>query len=208
MNLNSRLFDRIRVKPAEDPQAQPAERTCDHPGCGLRGEFRAPKGRFREGQFYFFCLDHVRAYNQSYNYFAGMADDAVADYQKASLTGHRPTWKMGVNSAAQATQPGSGVPPRDPVYEDPFGVFGIGGFDPRRRSKPPEEAKPSVGNVARKAFEALGIEPGTPAAEIKARYKELVKRMHPDANGGDRSREDRLREIIRAYKLLRSTGLV
>ena len=61
---------------------------------------RAPKGRDREGQYFNFCVDHVREYNKSYNYFTGMGDDDVRSYQKDSLTGHRPTWKMGVNKQA------------------------------------------------------------------------------------------------------------
>ncbi len=63
-----------------------------------------------------------------------------------------------------------------------------------------------VGNAARKAFEALGLEADATTVEIKSRFKALVKRHHPDANGGDRSTEDRLREIIQAYNYLKSIG--
>lgn len=203
MDTSSRLFDRIRVKPrggARRAQAQPVERVCDHPGCDAEGAYRAPKGRGRERDFYHFCLDHVREYNQSYNYFAGMGEEAVAAYQKDAVTGHRPTWRMGVNASGAA---GAGFDTRDP-----FDVLGGGGFDPRRRARPPEEAGPSVSHAARKAMETLGVDPGTPGPEIKSRYKTLVKRLHPDANAGDRSNEDRLREIINAYNHLRTAGLV
>ena len=76
MNINSRLFDSIRIgaSDAEAPLESDAPR-CDHPGCARAGEFRAPKGRGREGQFLHFCLEHVKAYNASYNYFAGMSDE-------------------------------------------------------------------------------------------------------------------------------------
>jgi len=50
----------------------------------------------------------------------------------------------------------------------------------------------------------LGLDETADAAVIKARYKNLVKRLHPDANSGDRSNEDKLREIIRAYNYLKS----
>jgi len=69
-------------------------------------------------------------------------------------------------------------------------------------------AEPRVGNASRKALDTLGLEPGADKAAVKARYKELVKRLHPDANGGDRSREEQLRAIINAYNYLRTTGLV
>ena len=98
MNLNSPHFDRIRTRGGAQ-KAKPAISvlSCDHPGCLNAGEFRAPMGRDREGQYFCFCLDHVRAYNARYDYFTGMSDDAVARYQKEALVGHRPTWSMGVN---------------------------------------------------------------------------------------------------------------
>src|SRR4051812_47540047 len=97
MDLNSPFFDRIRIRPSCDAPREAAEPSCDKIGCGQAGTHRAPKGRGREGQFWRFCLYHVREYNASYNYFAGMSDDAVAAYQKDAVGGHRPTWSMGVN---------------------------------------------------------------------------------------------------------------
>ena len=87
MDFNSRLFDRIRIKPtADEPRASARqEPVCEKIGCGLAGAFRAPKGRGKEGQYWRFCLDHVREYNASYNYFTGMTDDAVAAFQKDAV---------------------------------------------------------------------------------------------------------------------------
>jgi preprotein translocase subunit Sec63 len=87
---------------------------------------------------------------------------------------------------------------------DPFDVlreFGHGGR--ARAEKPAQEARP-VRNAERKAFDTLGLEIDAGGLEIKARFKELVKRHHPDANGGDRSTEDRLVEVIQAYNYLKS----
>ncbi|GAC1335267.1 MAG: DnaJ domain-containing protein [Beijerinckiaceae bacterium] len=200
MDLNSPLFDRIRVKP-DQRQAPPEERViCDHPGCNQTGEFRAPMGRLREGQYFCFCLDHVREYNASYNYFNGMTDDAVARYQKDDLIGHRPTWRMGVNRAGGHFR----EDPADPkTFSDPLGMF-------RQRSHraQPEAKQPRYGLAATKALATLGLDDSADAAGIKARYKDLVKRLHPDANGGDRSSEDKLREIIRAYNHLKSVKIV
>src|SRR5690606_10047788 len=74
MKLDSKYFDRIRIKP--DPAAAPAEAgpVCEWDSCDQHGSYRAPKGRSAEGRYFHFCLDHVRLYNQSYNYFAGMPD--------------------------------------------------------------------------------------------------------------------------------------
>lgn len=203
MDNSSKLFDRIRVKPEKDRRRVLGEPACDHPGCKLKGEFRAPKGRDREGQYWRFCLDHVKEYNAAYNYFSGMSDDAMATYQKSALTGHRPTWTMGVNAFAGSP---SGQFSAGEAGTDPFGLFARGAGKRGAASAKAERERPTVREAERRAFETLNLEPGTPAQEIKARYKYLVKRFHPDANGGERSTEDRFRDIVQAYALLKSAG--
>jgi DnaJ domain len=205
MDLNSPLFDRIRTRPRAAEEAVASEPACVHPGCGLAGLYRAPQGRGREGQYFHFCLDHVRAYNASYNYFKDMPDAAVAAYQKADLYGHRPTWRMGVNGSPADSGDRLHGAFEDAKVQDPLGVFARRGFSQQaRQAQRPEQR---IGNAARKAYDTLGVEPGADKAAVKTRYKELVKRLHPDANGGDRSREDQLRAIINAYNYLRTAGI-
>ncbi len=199
MNLNSRLFDSIRVKRASKEQVAPAQTRCAHPGCTKLGEFRAPMGRDREGQFFCFCLEHVREYNATYNYFNGMSDDAVAQYQKEALVGHRPTWNMGVNRAGKGHREDTD----GTEAADPLGMFkGRPGFQHAPAPKRPQHSEATM-----KALAVLDLDEGADLAAVKARYKELVKRLHPDANGGDRSSEDKLREIIRAYNFLKTVKL-
>ena len=204
MNLNSSIFDRIRVK--SQPEQAPRDNViqCDHPDCSAAGEYRAPKGRNREGQYFCFCLDHVREYNQSYNYFNGMSDEDVARYQKDAVIGHRPTWTMGARRAA-----GGKAADEDPeFFVDPLGVMRGRAEAARRRGAAPEPPRgPRVGVAAAKALATLDLDETADPPAIRARYKELVKRLHPDANGGDRSREEKLREIIQAYKHLRTARL-
>jgi hypothetical protein len=201
MKFDSPIFDRIRVKPEEDRRPRPRVLACDIPGCAHEATHRAPKGRGREREYWCFCLEHVREYNASYNYFAGMSDEAVARYQKDAITGHRPTWKMGLGQKPAA---GERVSSPFGTAGDPFGFFREAGT---RQERPAEEARP-VRNAERKALDTLGLEPPASKAEIKARFKLLVKQNHPDANGGDRSSEDRLREIIQAYNYLKSVKAV
>lgn len=205
MNINSRLFDSIRIGPSEAEAVVDGDAPrCNHAGCTRAGEFRAPMGRGREGQFFLFCMEHVKAYNATYNYFAGMDDEALAAYQKQEEIGHRPTWKLGVNSkAARMAQRGrkaKGEPGAD--MHDAFNLFGA------RTGQQAARQEPRVGVVAMKALETLGLDDTADSAAIKARYKELVKRFHPDANGGDRSREGTLQEILKAYQQLKSVGMV
>jgi hypothetical protein len=203
MNLNSKYFDRIRIKPDVAEADRKDGPACEWQGCLHRGTHRAPKGRQNEGQYFRFCLDHVREYNKSYNYFAGMADDDIAAYQRAATTGHRPTWTMGVKNGHTAEDSAKTRFSWSDTFIDPFGIFGGGN---RRRSAKSEPERRPLKNVERRSFAALDLEGWEDASEIKARYKSLVKRLHPDANGGDRSSEDRLRQIIQAYHYLKSAG--
>ena len=156
---------------------------------------RAPKGREREGEYFSFCKDHVREYNASYDYFRGMDDESMAKFRQADAVGHRPTWKLGARAAASH------------VDET---VFAEARAARRRgvRGKAQPDAPPSYNALALKALMTLELDGSATAAKIKARYKDLVKRHHPDSNGGDRSSEDKLREIIKSYNFLRANKLV
>ena len=207
MKFDSPLFDRIRVKPGEDRRLRSERPCCDWPNCAQSATHRAPKGRNRDREYWRFCLDHVREYNQSYNFFAGMSDDAVARYQKDALTGHLPTWKLGMiggtgrgKSAFRSNARFADGP------DDPFDILRELGAAGAAQSRADGERR-IARNAERKALHALGLEDGARRTEIKVRFKELVKRHHPDANGGDRGSEEKLREIIEAYNYLKKTGL-
>jgi hypothetical protein len=205
MKFDSPLFDRIRVNRAREELTPRATAACEWVGCERPGTHRAPKGRGREGEYWRYCLDHVREYNASYNYFAGLSDEAVISYQKDALTGHRPTWRMGMNAGPRAGGAAAlGGRGEGFTWHDPFSFF-----DATARSGAPRPEVPegrTIRNAERKAFETLGLEFDATAAEIKARFKELVKRHHPDAHGGDRSFEERLRAVIQAYNYLKTVG--
>lgn len=194
MNLNSPLFDRIRSKPVCDTPREISPR-CEHVGCARAGEYRAPMGRNFEGQFFRFCLDHVREYNQSYNYFNGMSEPAVQAFHKDSLTGHRPTWTVGVTGASL---PESGLD---------AGTLLRARLERLRKAREAAQSRPRLGKAALRALEALGLDEEADKAAVRRRFKEMAKRLHPDLNEGDRSREDKLRAIIDAYNYLKSVGL-
>jgi hypothetical protein len=202
MTTNSPLFDRIRVKPDRDRRLREELPGCQWPGCGAPATHRAPKGRLRATEYWRFCLEHVREYNNSYNFFAGMSDDAIARYQKEDVTGHRPTWKMG-SLGGQRGRPGrAGFRSAGWAAEDPFELFDGGRAS---RAKPAAEGR-KILNAQRRALDTLGLEADASRTDIKKRFKMLVKRHHPDANGGDRGSEDRLRDIIAAYNYLKAAG--
>jgi curved DNA-binding protein CbpA len=214
MKLDSKYFDSIRVAPKrarEEADAREEQHPrCQWKGCSAPGHYRAPRGRGRDGQYYIFCIEHVRQYNASYNYFEGMNDAEVETFQKEALTGHRPTWKVGLNgSAKDGTN-------RAAAAQANRGLFGWRTLDPHgffaRRAKAareaPAESRRQLKPLEKKSLQTLNLAGSASRVEIKARFKELVKIYHPDANGGDARSGDKLREIIQAYNYLKQAGLV
>src|SRR5262245_10204340 len=129
MSTNSPLFDRIRVKPDQDRRLRAELPACQWPGCAEPATHRAPKGRLRASEYWQFCLEHVREYNNSYHFFAGMSEDAIAKYQKEAITGHRPTWKMGSIGGKRGDKRRVRGSFRGSDWEadDPFSLFGDAG---------------------------------------------------------------------------------
>src|SRR5258708_12983796 len=106
MKAMSQLFDGMRVKADQARRVRAEWPPCQWPRCDSPAPHRAPKGRLRASEYWQFCLEHVREYNNSYNFFAGMSEDAVAQYQKDAITGHRPTWKLGSIGGQRAAKRG------------------------------------------------------------------------------------------------------
>lgn len=206
MKPYSSYFERIKVRPDPEAAVKSHAPSCQWDGCAKPGTHKAPVGRMKEGEYFRFCIDHVRDYNKGFNYFSGLSDTEVARYQKEAVTGHRPTWTMGANaSAGSRTAPDvagqrSGRAGYYNKLRDPFNLFAAGG----KAREQPRERKPKA--LEAKALETLGLDGKATAAAIKARYKELVKMHHPDANGGARESEDRFRDVIQAYRLLKQAG--
>jgi DnaJ-domain-containing protein 1 len=149
------------------------------------------------------CREHLRQHNAKWDFFEGMSDAEIERFCLDSITGHRPTWPLGKRSAA--SRDGKGEQPRAAYstygFQDGFAVFDEGAEAPQ----PPKKSRLTKGQLD--ALAILNLEENASLHEIKARYKELVKRFHPDANGGNRGTEERLRQVIKAYGHLRATGL-
>ena len=196
MKLDSKYFDKIRVTPRGSKPEPKVEKLCEWPGCEKPARHKAPKGRNAEGQFHNYCLAHVQEYNKTYNYFSGLGDDTISDYQKAAQLGDRPTWKLGEHAHANAgSRRGTAR-----VFKDPLELLG--------KARKPAEKK--LGRGLRKnelqALQILGLDDNATPDDAKAKYKLLVKRLHPDANGGSRANEETLKAVIHAYDTLRASG--
>ncbi len=172
-------------------------RECDHLDCRALAEYRAPKSRDRLDEYYWFCLEHVREYNKSWNFCDGMNEEQIESEIREDTVWRRPTWPLGSGENEKRWRF-----VREGDYADGFGAF-------RGDSGPENEAysshKPPPDSPEARAFRILGLDPTASLSELKTRYKELVKTHHPDRNGGDKVAEERLKDINDAYSTLRKT---
>jgi len=209
MKLDSKLFDRIRISPrhqAPEPHVEVPD--CAWEGCDQPGIYKAPKGHRFEGEYHHFCLEHVRHYNTAFNFFAGMNEkDRERHLYTSSQTDGRPSWGLGSKPGAYN---GPRMPKKDPGatkrFSDPLHIWAR--YARANARGPAPERAIKLHENDRRAFEALGFKAGAKSDEIKRAYKALVKIHHPDANGGDKTSEERLRSIIAAYAHLKTKGFV
>lgn len=165
----------------------PPPKGCEWPECDAHGAYPAPYSRDRAGLHRWFCLEHVRVYNASWNYYDGMNEAEIDADRRSDMVWRRPTWRFGCDARFQ--------PCNGTRIHDDFGFFGA-------------EAEPPPSATATPEYEALmvlDLRPPVTLTVVKARYKELVKRHHPDANGGDKQAEERFKVISAAYRTVLQT---
>ncbi len=183
---------RRRAKPLTATNgASPFERVCEAPGCHLHGEYRAPFARDRLDQYRWFCLEHVRDYNKKWDYFAGLDAEQIEQHIRADTTWRRPVWPLGARRSG------------GPRIHDPLGLSDDAGLG--ERPAPRMDGSEQLTPAERSAIEILELSWPLTQADVKSRYKELVKLHHPDANGGARDAEEKLKEINAAYSTLRAS---
>jgi hypothetical protein len=190
----------IRIKPGgKAKKPEPETRMCEAPDCVGPGNCRVAQSPKNLNEYYWYCSRHARIHNEAWDYFKGMDDDQIQAFRLDALTGHRPTWQLGKRAAkARMGQArlGGGVHDSHAMFEEDADTATV------RR---PER---QLTRLQVMAFDQLQLPHNATLIEIKARYKELVKRFHPDANGGDRGAEERLKQVIKAYGVLRASGLL
>jgi hypothetical protein len=171
---------------------------CAYPGCTAPGEYRAPAGAGRRpdfdgpGDWRWLCLDHVREFNLRYNYFNGMSPEEIEAAQTPYGGWDRETRAFSANGSP---------PPRWSDFSDPLDAIGA------RFRRSPEAGQRTDGRELsagdRKALRVLGLGVDADRRALRQRYLDLVRRYHPDKNGGDRSHEKSLRAVIEAYTALK-----
>jgi len=170
-----------------------ARANCAVPGCDAPGEYKAPlqPADFDgPGSWRFLCLDHVREHNAKYNFFEGMSPDEITRAQSPLAGWDRPSRRFAAN--------GADPPPQWSDFADPLDAISTRFRGVKEAAQPSRFSKPE-----RRALSVLGLGEDADRHQLRQRYSGLVRRYHPDKNGGDRSHEGRLGEVIEAYQLLR-----
>ena len=170
---------------ANDDDGNP-NRCCASHGCKKEGEYPAPKSRSALRDYLWFCLEHVREYNKSWNYYEGLQGAALEAEIRRATTWERPSWKFTTGK------------PGDEMFDDAFNMFDFENREDgqQRQTLTPEE---------KRAWQIMRMTPVADLAQLKKQYKQLAKENHPDRNGGDEKAEERLKEINLAYDLIRKS---
>ncbi|GGD77492.1 J domain-containing protein [Croceicoccus mobilis] len=184
-------------------------RECEAPGCGEAGEFRAPGSRGSgfdgPGDWRWFCLDHVRAFNAGYDFFEGMSADEILDAQSPAYG-----WSAAGSKSRNAFTATAGIDgmPRWADFDDPLDAISARARNIKSRARQGWEREAKARDIGlsgadKEALDTLGLGYDADRPALRRRYSELVRRYHPDRNGGDRSHENRLQRVVGAYQHLR-----
>lgn len=188
-----------------------SQRVCEWPGCEKKGDHRAPKSPDELNAFRWFCIDHIREYNKKWDFYAGMSPDEIEKARDSDRRWDRPTWQMqGRKPKGTTNHPhAEGRAWERFGFEDPMDVLGEnatinpGDVLDRERRRARRRLLPK-GDL--KALKVLDLDELATHETVRERYKTLVKELHPDMNGGDRSEEERLRQVITAWTHLKKSA--
>jgi hypothetical protein len=188
--------DVLRLKPGQKP--------CEWPECHKAATARAPKSREMMNEYYNFCQPHAAEYNKNWNFFAGMSEGEAKNHREAIITGGRPTWAFRASPLSREAAQFNAKKGANNSQYDPGSVFGAGAAPMEKGQQVVER---QYGKIERQAYADLDLLVGASPEDVRVRYTELLKRCHPDNNGGDRSAEDKLQRVIKAYKVLKKQQL-
>lgn len=179
-----------------------SSRTCDKPGCGEPGKYRAPKNPDNLEEFYWFCLNCIREYNSKWNFFENHSEEELEKQFAADKVWERNTSPFGKageeakKSVEERAWARLGI-------EDPHEVLGGNAtMNPGRANPAGARRLPAP---ERKAISILEAREDWTKAELRKQYKKLIKELHPDMNGGDRSDEERLQQVVWAWDTVKAS---
>jgi hypothetical protein len=193
MSVTSAKKKTTRTRRGMSGASETSTRVCEHEGCEEAGKFRAPRAPDVLDEFIWFCKDHVRDYNLKWNFFNNTTEAEMNAQMSQDKVWERETRSFDDPEARAWARLG---------IEDPHQVLG------ENATKNPGKA--TTGNrrlppTERRAVKILEAKDGWTKAEVRKAYKSLIKVLHPDMNGGDRSQEEQLQEVVWAWDQIKDS---
>ena len=174
-------------------------RKCDKADCDEKGEFKAPKSRILLNEYYFFCLEHIKEYNKSWDFYKGLSVNQIENSMREDIIWNRPSWPL------------KGNPYKVIEQINNFFSEDINDFNTNEKNNEYFKNKLFDENLTpeeNKALSTLNLELPVSLEKIKKKYKKLVKIFHPDVNKDNNKAEKKFKEINEAYKVLLKRFLI
>ncbi|MDX1820608.1 MAG: DnaJ domain-containing protein [Paracoccaceae bacterium] len=194
MSVSSAKKKNPRGRRGMSGAVETSSRICDHEGCQEAGKFRAPKAPDVLDDYFWFCKDHVREYNLKWNFFDGTTEAEINAQLSKDKVWERTTKPLGDPEARAWARLG---------IEDPHQVLGSNAT--RNPGKSITGGTRKLPPTERRAIEILEAKDHWTKAEVRKSYKSLIKVLHPDMNGGDRSQEEQLQEVVWAWDQIKDS---
>ncbi|ETW12640.1 molecular chaperone DnaJ [Roseivivax marinus] len=195
MSVSSAKKKNPRGRRGMSGESETSTRICDHEGCDQPGKFRAPKAPDVLDDFYWFCKDHVREYNLKWDFFHGKTEAEMNAQATSDKVWDRQTKDWRDPEARAWARLG---------IEDPHQVLGNNATRNPGRNGGGSSSK-RLPSTERRAIEILEAKEDWSKAEVRKAYKALIKVLHPDMNGGDRSQEEQLQEVMWAWDQIKES---
>ena len=168
-------------------------RKCDKADCDEKGEFKAPKSRILLNEYYFFCLEHIKEYNKSWDFYKGLSVNQIENSMREDIIWNRPSWPL------------KGNPYKVIEQINNFFSEDINDFNTNEKNNEYFKNKLFDENLTpeeNKALSTLNLELPVSLEKIKKKYKKLVKIFHPDVNDNNKKAEEKFKEINKSYKII------
>ena len=195
MSVSSSKKKNPRGRRGMSGASETSQRVCDHDGCEEAGQYRAPRSPDVIDDYIWFCQQHVREYNLKWNFFDTTSEAELAAQMDQDRVWERPTKPFGKRSEEQRAWARLGV-------DDPHQVLGANATQNPGKGPAAGRRLPAT---ERRAIEVLDAKDNWTKPEIRKQYKALIKVLHPDMNGGDRSQEDQLNEVVWAWDQIKGS---
>ena len=193
MSVSSDKKKRTRGRRGMSGAFETSTRVCEHEGCQEAGKYRAPRSPDVLDDYLWFCKDHVREYNLKWNFFGGTSEEEMKEQMDKDRVWERETKPFGKDEQKAWARLG---------IDDPHQV--LGGNATRNPGKSITGTR-KLPPTERRAIEILDAKDHWTKAEIRKAYKALIKVLHPDMNGGDRSQEEQLQEVVWAWDQIKES---